>query len=242
MAVSGLMQKGVPPTQPAFLRILKIVIIVLSVIVLALAAYSLSIFGSAIGYYGNSGPAGLLIFDAIKTWIILGVALFLELRAPHLFWRIILVIAYFISIIFWLSGWAWAASWAALFLAYDNDYDYNCSYDSNGNLNCGDSDYAPWKHEGGALAGAAAIGAIIWVLLIVHLVFFVISCLRDPQGSAPTQQQAELGQVKAQEASYAPQPAYQQPQPGYQQPQSGYQHPQEGYQQPHPQQQPYAAQ
>jgi hypothetical protein len=61
MAMSGLNAKGVPP-QPAFLRIIKVVIIFLSVVILALAAYAISIFGGYYGYYGSAGVAGLLIF------------------------------------------------------------------------------------------------------------------------------------------------------------------------------------
>jgi hypothetical protein len=59
MTMSGLTATGVPQ-QPPFLRIIKFVIIFLSVIILALAAYAISVF-SGFGYYSN-GVSGLLIF------------------------------------------------------------------------------------------------------------------------------------------------------------------------------------
>lgn len=231
MTMSGLTAKGVPP-QPAFLRILKFVIIFLSVIVLALAAYAISVFSGYYGYYGSSGVAGLLIFAVIKTWIIFGVALFLEFRAQHFFFRILLLIAYVISIIFWLSAWAWSASAASLWLSYAGDFD--CSYDSNFNYVCDQNGSNPWKREGAALAACAGLGALIWILLIVHLVFFILACMRDP--TTHNTNNAELGQVKAQEAYPSQQPYPQQAQPVHNQ--GAYE--QQPYQQPH--QQTYPAQ
>jgi hypothetical protein len=63
MAMSGLTAKGPPAGLPKFLLYIRIVIIVLSLIILALAAYAISIFGSVTYYYGSyNGAAGLLIF------------------------------------------------------------------------------------------------------------------------------------------------------------------------------------
>ena len=56
------MAKGPPPNLPKFLLFAKIAIIVLSLIILALAAYSIAIFSTSYGVYGYSGVAGLLIF------------------------------------------------------------------------------------------------------------------------------------------------------------------------------------
>ncbi|KAH8201101.1 hypothetical protein TruAng_004728 [Truncatella angustata] len=196
MGARGLMAAGVPP-QPRWLLIIKGVIILLSIIVLALSAYSLSLYS---GYYYYSGGApGYLIFLAVKTWIIYGASIAIELKAPQYYYRIVFLIAYSLSAIFWLSGWAWAASWAAALL-----------------------DYAYYSNSfGGAMAGNAAIGAIIWVLVVVNLVFFILASCRDnttanvelghtqkhshPQGpAAPVQQESYTGQ----------------PQPGYPQQQS----------------------
>jgi hypothetical protein len=221
MTFSGLLVRGVPPLPP-FLRILKIAIIVLALIVLALAAYSISVFSGYFDAYGDSGVAGLLIFVVIKTWIIFGISLIVELRAPQFFFRVIFLFAYIVSIIFWLSAWAWSASVAATWLSWESDF-------------CGDGEDcegidAPFAKEGGALAGAAGIGAIVWVLCIAHVFLYIRACLRDPDGTAAagvTHQQVEFGQVKAQEAqggpaayppqAYPPQ-AYQEGYPQQQQP------------------------
>jgi len=197
--MSGLTQKGVPATQPRFLFFIKIAILVLSLIILALAAYSISLFSSFIGYYG-SGAGGLLIFVAIKTFIVYGGVTAIEIYAPHLFYRILVLVAYIFSLIFWLSAWAWAASSAAAYLSLFDGVD--------------DGYYNGFRNEGGALAGCAALGAIVWVLSIVHFGLFVRACLSDPEGSNQ-QNQAELGQVKPQPQAYAQQqPVYSQ-QPVY---------------------------
>ena len=152
--MSGLLQRGVPK-QPVWLFYVKIVILVLSLIILALAAYSISLFSSFIGYYG-SGAGGLLIFVTIKTFIVYGGVLFIETKAPNLFYRLIVLIAYIFSLIFWLSAWAWAASSAAAWLSI---YDYGLD----------DGYYTGWKNEGGALAGCAALGAIVWYVFFPPL-------------------------------------------------------------------------
>jgi len=138
------------------------------------------------------------------------------------------VIACAISIVFWLSAWAWSASIAAFWLSYDTYY-----YDSYINS-------APWHAEGAALAACAGLGAIVWILSIVHLVFFIRACMHD---SAPVHQ-AELGHVGIHktEANSTVYPAtgpapvqYGQPAPGVYQQQPAYGQP-APYQQP---QQPY---
>lgn len=80
----------------------------------------------------------------------MGGALALEIWAPHMFYRIIALVAYILSIIFWLSAWAWAASTAAFWLS---SYCYGgycvslTGYD---------------KSEGSALAACAGLGALAW--------------------------------------------------------------------------------
>lgn len=227
MGAQGLWSKG-PPPGPIWLLWMKIAIIVLSVIVLALAAYSISIYGK---YYGSSylvgysGASGLLIFVVIKTWIIYGALLFFELKAPQYYFRLIGIIGYSLGVIFWLSGWAWAASYASFWLSLSR-YCYGGF--------CGDASDSNTRAFGGAMAGCAAIGAIIWVLSIVNLVFFVRGCLADEGTHTTTANNAELGHVPKQaEAQAAPQQTYQQP---------GYVAPQQAYgQQPYPQQ-PYPQQ
>lgn len=201
--MNSLMQRGVPP-QPRFLFFIKIAILVLSLLILALAAYSLSVFNGAVAVYGT-GAGGFLIFVTIKSFIVFGGALAVEIWAAHLFFRLVALIAYSVSIIFWLSAWAYAASEASAWLSISDFDGYVDNY---------------WKRVGSALAACAAFGAIVWILSIVHLVFFVRACMADPNGtSAPNQ--AELGQVK-----YQGQPNEQYGQPQYGQPQYG--QPQQG--------------
>ena len=172
MSARGLTAKGVPP-QPRWLLYLKIAILVLSLVVLALAAYSISLFGSYYGIVGGTGAGGFLIFvvgfpfllfplslpvsnsltrgvQTLKTFIIIGGATVIEVWFPHLFYRIVALVVYNLSIIFWLSAWAWAASTAALWLG-SSCYLGTCSSPSS---------YA--SREGGALAACAGLGAIIW--------------------------------------------------------------------------------
>lgn len=225
----GVMAHGPPATQPRFLFFLKIAIIVLSVVVLALAAYAISLYGNYSSYYVGAGAPGLLIFTVIWTWVTYGVFLFFELKAPHFFYRIIAIVLWGLSIIFWLSAWALAASHAAVYLSYT-------SYSSG----FGSTYYDDWfKKAGGALAGCAGIGALIWILIIVHFAFFVRACLTDTTTTG-----AELGNIgHKHEATAAPAPAaapgQYQAQPVYQQQQQTHpQHPQQTY----PQQQAYPTQ
>ncbi|KAM7198599.1 hypothetical protein V8F20_006129 [Naviculisporaceae sp. PSN 640] len=196
---SGLLAKGVPP-QPVWLFYIKIAILVLSVIILGLAAWAVSIFP-----YGN-GPAGITIFTVIKTFIVYGGALGLELGAPQFFYRIAALVLYALSLIFWLTSWAYCASGAAAFLSAGS-WGY----------------YYGWhKNEGAALGASAGLGAIVWILCIVHFVFFIRACLSDPEGNG--QNQAELGAVKAEPAvqSYPAQAYPAQPGAQYAQPQQTY--------------------
>jgi hypothetical protein len=253
MGVKGLYAKG-PPAGPVWLLYMKIAIIVLSLIVLALAAYSISVYGKYVGsayFVGYSGASGLLIFVVIKTWIIYGALLFFELKAPQYYYRLIGLIGYSLGVIFWLSGWAWAASYAAFWLSLGR-YCYSGLY-------CTDASDSNTRAFGGAMAGCAAIGAVIWVLSIVNLVFFVRGSLADEGTPAVTAHNAELGHVPKQaeaqaqpvyggqppQQAYGQQPAYGQQQPAYgAQPQQAY--PPQQHQTPYggspPPQQPYPTQ
>jgi hypothetical protein len=82
--------------------------------------------------------------QTIWTFIVYGGGVAIEHFAPHLFYRIAFLIGYIFSVIFWLSGWAWAASSAAFWLAFTFGY-------SN-----------PGTQEGSALAACAGLGAVVW--------------------------------------------------------------------------------
>ncbi|KAK4035433.1 hypothetical protein C8A01DRAFT_17891 [Parachaetomium inaequale] len=189
MGAQGLIAVGVPP-QPLWLLYIKIAVLVISLIVLALSAYALSLFAA--------GAGGMDIFIAILSFIVYGTAGALELWAPQHFYRIGALIGYILTVIFWLAAWAWSASEASIWLRGVGWY-YGHSY---------------YNSLGGALGGCAGLGAIAWILTIVHLAFFIRACVVDTTAGSG---QAELGQVKAEV-------------------------PPQQYQQPYPEQQPYPAQ
>ncbi|KAK0701707.1 hypothetical protein B0T26DRAFT_528008 [Lasiosphaeria miniovina] len=148
MGIHGLVSVGVPAGQPVWLLYIKGAILVLSVVILGLAAWSISIFG---GYNGvlvyGTGAGGLVIFVVIKTWIVYGGALALEIWAPQYFYRIAAFVLYILSIIFWLSAWAWSASLAGLWLGYNT---------------LGGVLPKEYKDEGSALGACAGLGALVW--------------------------------------------------------------------------------
>jgi len=198
MGAKGLIATGAPH-EPAWLLYVKGAIIVLSLVVLALSAYALSAFA-----YG--GAPGFTIFLAILSWIVYGLSIGLSLAANHLYFRIGFFVAQILLIIFWLSGWAWAASWASLYSGY-------------------------WGNRtvSSVMGGIAGIGALVWILIIIDFVFFTLGCVREndstagttttnvelgkgPQPSGPVagQQQYNDHPQYAQQQQYAPQAGYQQ--------------------------------
>jgi hypothetical protein len=191
MSGQGLIAVGVPP-QPLWLLYIKLAILVLSLITLALAAYALSLW--------PVGAGGMDIFIAILSFIVYGTAGALELWAPRYFFRIGALIGYILTVIFWLTAWAWSASEASVWTAIRA------------------------TNIGGALGGCAGLGAITWILTIIHLAFFIRACIIDTTAGSG---QAELGQFKAEGAPQQ----YQQPYPA-----------QQPAQQPYPAQEPYPAQ
>ncbi|KAJ5007479.1 hypothetical protein K4K48_013051 [Colletotrichum sp. SAR 10_66] len=98
--IRGLMGKGVPPT-PTFFSILRVAVMVLSLAVLAACAYNLSLLGGQASY---AGPPGFMLFVSLFTLIILGGAMALERFAPQFYFRLALLIAYGVNVLFWLSG------------------------------------------------------------------------------------------------------------------------------------------
>ncbi|KAF6832785.1 hypothetical protein CMUS01_06800 [Colletotrichum musicola] len=192
-SIRGLMGKGVPPT-PTFFSILRFAVLVLSLAVLAACAYNLSLLGGYSGSY--TGPPGFMLFVAIFTLVVLGGAMALERFAPHLYFRIALLIAYGTNVLFWLSGWAWSASIAALFL---------------GDACIGSTCFGPTTEEkkyGGSMAAAAAVGAVNWVMMIIVLIYFVKGCLADPDCyGVSTGQSSEMGSIKAESKAEGKQPA-----------------------------------
>ncbi|KAK3398378.1 hypothetical protein B0T20DRAFT_206745 [Sordaria brevicollis] len=168
----GLTVVGVPPL-PAWILYIRIAILVLSLVLLGVAAWAVSMFsvgGSAA--YGYTGASGMMVFVTIWSLVVYGGSLAFEFAAPHLFYRIVGLILYSLAVVFWLSGWAYAASQAAIVIDWTGGSDY-----------------------GSALAVCAGLGAVAWVLSIVDLVFFILACVREAD-TGPKISQAELGQVQ----------------------------------------------
>ncbi|KAL0471741.1 hypothetical protein QR685DRAFT_437875 [Neurospora intermedia] len=177
----GLIAVGVPPF-PSWILYIRIAILVLSLALLGVAAWAVSIIAG--------GASGMMIFVTIWSLLVYGGSLGFQFGAPHLFYRIVGLILYSLAVIFWLAGWAYAASEAAVALGYYYYHDY-----------------------GSAMAVCAGLGAVAWVLSIVDLVFFILACVRE--ATAPKLSQAELGQVQP-TASVTPATANELPsQPAY---------------------------
>lgn len=155
--------------MPFWLTILRIITIVLSLGVLISSAYHVSRLSYRGHYYGDSGPAGFLIFDVVYTWILLGFMLGAEYWAPQFYWRIAFIVALVLGVIFWISAWAWGASVSSHMLTYyDGWFGPRTGLDG----------------LGASLAASSALGAVVWVLFIVITFFFIRACLANPYGSS----------------------------------------------------------
>ncbi|KAJ0305298.1 hypothetical protein COL5a_008914 [Colletotrichum fioriniae] len=185
--IRGLMGKGAPPT-PTFFSIVRVAVLVLSLAVLASCAYCLSLLGSYSSSY--TGPPGFMLFVSLFTLLVLGGAMILERFAAHFYFRIAVLIGYGTNCLFWLSGWAWSASIAALFLG-DTCVQGTC--------------FGPTTEEkryGGSMAGAAAVGAVNWVLMTIVLFYYIKGCLSDPDCyGVSTGHGSEMGSIKAESKS-----------------------------------------
>ncbi|KAI0597060.1 hypothetical protein F4775DRAFT_273751 [Biscogniauxia sp. FL1348] len=170
MPAAGLVSRG-PPPLPRYVLYLEAATILLSIIILALAAYGISLYGNA-NYYYSSGVPGFLIFVVIFTWILYGGFFAVRRVAPKFYFRIVVIAGHVLSVIFWLSGWAWAASSAAYVLSFDSYYGPD-SVDDH------------WKTFGNVMGACAGLGALEWILCIIALAVLTRACLQNPD-SNPT--------------------------------------------------------
>ncbi|KAI2615770.1 hypothetical protein GGS26DRAFT_579159 [Hypomontagnella submonticulosa] len=199
--MSGIVVRGAPPF-PRFMFYVKATLIILSVAILALAAYATSIEDDI---YSSSGVPEYLIFLAIFTWIAYGVPIIIELAAPRFYFRLFVLTAYALGTIFWLTGWAWSASWASYALSSDN----RDGTSSNG---------GSWMKFGSVMGACAGLGALSWVLSGIELTFFCLSCVRNPtsayvqggvaQEQIHTQSQRSMQTHNPLQHSYTTQSAY----------------------------------
>ncbi|KAI5866810.1 hypothetical protein GGS23DRAFT_290241 [Durotheca rogersii] len=168
MAVSAFAARGVPP-YPKFIPYMRGVLILISIVILGLAAYAISVNGEAPSGH-SSGVPGYLLFLVVFTWVAHGIPIILEVIAPRFYHRLGVLVLYTLSVLFWLIGWAWSASWASYALSLDNTDE---KWANGGS----------WKTLGSALGASAGFGAVTWIVAIVELVFFCRGCLQDPDSS-----------------------------------------------------------
>ncbi|KAI1435263.1 hypothetical protein GGR50DRAFT_331464 [Xylaria sp. CBS 124048] len=176
MAAKGLVACGVPVLPASFIYIIGSKLL-LSIVVLALAAHAQSLSGH---YYYDSDVTVFLLFVSIWTWLVSGSALAIQYCAPQHYYRLFVLISQVLSFIFWLVGWAWAVSWAAYVLSFDN-------YDSHDKIR------GYWKAFGQTVAAAAGVGALICVLCAFTLTLFCSACTR----SLPTEPANHIELVNA---------------------------------------------
>jgi len=146
---------------PFFVTIIRIAQLVLTIIILGLAGNTIN------GLTGGSGatfglePLGFTIFCCVWTLLVNAYLLATPIFLPVAYnmWGHLALEA--LSWLFWLSGFASTASWASARSGWGNDsfLGYPSSYKSY------------WA----TAAAAAGMGAIMWILYTVTLVFF---CLR----------------------------------------------------------------
>ncbi|KAH9897160.1 hypothetical protein F4778DRAFT_744606 [Xylariomycetidae sp. FL2044] len=192
MKIAGLIARGPPPIRKSLLW-LRGFIIVSSIIILAVAAYALSLNQAR-------GPSGFIIFVVILSWPIYGSALWIEHKAPHLYYRPVFLVAYILGFIFWLSGWAWNASWAAYVNAYDEYYGFQYNFTNNFSR---------------ALAACAGLGVFAWLCSLIVLIEFLQAAVRYPEDSlVPADaNDIELGRTRPPPKSAYRTFAHSQPQP-----------------------------
>ncbi|KAI0553577.1 hypothetical protein F4679DRAFT_529653 [Xylaria curta] len=185
MSSDRLVARGVP-TYPKFFVYVVGLIILLSTVVLALAAYAESLSGN---YYYESDVPCFLLFVSIWTLLIYGGLLVIERCVPRFYYRIVFIIGQLLSVIFWITAWAWAASWASYTLSFDNYSSY-------------DKIRGAWMTYGKIIAACAGIGAGVWVFCIFAVIMFCSACKRSST-LAPTDDM-ELANISSSQGKSQP--------------------------------------
>lgn len=128
--------------MPRWLLVLRAATLVTSVGVLAAAAYNVSLYA---GLIVSATPAGFLIFNAVFNLLIVGSMLACEFALQRYYNRLAFTLLLGLDGVFWLAGWAWAASWAGRWLSFDSD-GASSEYDA----------------FAGSITAGAVLGAITW--------------------------------------------------------------------------------
>ncbi|OCK92349.1 uncharacterized protein K441DRAFT_697791 [Cenococcum geophilum 1.58] len=162
---------------PPFYLFILIAQIVLAIIVLGLAAYSATFH---IWFGGN----GYAFFCSIASFIINGYYIASTLALPAIYNCWVFLILECLHVVWWLACWADLAAWAS---AYSSAYDITtlslpkaCYFDADFEMVCEDAK----KHKN-AIAAAAGIGALLWLLAIVSLAIFAINVHRHRTSGSP---------------------------------------------------------
>jgi len=190
--------------QPAFLFFIRIAQILLSIIILGLAAFGIDYFtkGDLKAPDQVEEAFGFTIFVVIYTWIAVGY----NLAASTFFvafWNCWAVLALeIVAVVFWLVAFALLGEWASdyKFMSQKDKFYGDFSDSDLGDLLSGfgiykratvygddavvDDGFKKAKSVWQSGAAASGLGAIVWVLFIVTLVVYVISLQRhraDPE-------------------------------------------------------------
>ncbi|KAF8245394.1 hypothetical protein K440DRAFT_603822 [Wilcoxina mikolae CBS 423.85] len=169
--------------QPPFLFFLRIAQLVLSLIVLALTAYSMS----QLGNYFINGAFGYAIFCCIYTFAGVGYLLLAERMFINIWQRYVALLLDVFGVIFWLSAWGSLAGWAALY-----DFANHTIYGTDAYNKSRSAYLAAWR----CTAASAALGALVWVMYFVALVTYSIALHRYRRAARENQQTGVPVQVE----------------------------------------------
>lgn len=146
---------------PGFVTIIRVVQLLLAVVIMGLVGNTINgankLFGNSQVVRNNTEPLAFVIFCCVWTLLVNAYLLVTPIFLPVAYNMWAHLVLEVVSWIFWLAGWASTASWAADWASYFDG--------TTGKV------FGYW----GSSAAGAAMGAIMWVLFTVTLVFF---CLR----------------------------------------------------------------
>lgn len=124
-------------------------------------------------------PLALMIYTSIQIFIVFGGSLVVQYLAPRLFFRVAVLIGYFLTIIIALAAWAFMASsamdygeWNELYeewLGPTMDFFLTQTVDN------------PITQIYAAEAAAAGAMALAWLLVVIETVLFVRACMVEPK-------------------------------------------------------------
>ncbi|KAI9750600.1 MAG: hypothetical protein M4579_006396 [Chaenotheca gracillima] len=240
-------------TPPKWILGIRIAQSVIALIILALVAYSTSVFG----YTNMVSAYGLNLFTALATLIITSYLVFTPMFFPALYNLWAQLALEIFLVIFWIISFGILASYSATFFFYDTS-SYYCFDCYKGKRDLGKRS-EPGSTAWQTGAAAAGMGGIEFILFVITLVVFSIEVHRYRTGIYAGNTEAGINEPKTQTPTPAPQAfpeqpvpqaqqQYAQPQAQYpvqnypQQPQQQTQEYQPQYQQTQPQQQPQQTQ